>query len=254
MKVDKKAESQKWLKAELHAHCSLDPEDYKVCAHTPEQLICEAARLGYRILAITCHNLDIWDRRLSDYAESLGITLIPGMEVSAEGRRHVLVYNFQTGSENLNTLDKIKARKRDDTLVIAPHPYFPSPSCLRGLLPRNFDVFDAIELSGFYTTTLNFNRRGLKIATERNIPVVGNGDVHLLWQLNKTCTWVGSDPGVVPVIQAIREGRVRVETTPLTASEVAGWWGTSFWRTIFPSSRAPEPSEFSAVPLPLNDE
>jgi predicted metal-dependent phosphoesterase TrpH len=252
--VDRKAGSGKWLKAELHAHCNLDPEDYRVCTHTPEQLICEAALKGYQVLAITCHNHDIWDSRLSDYAESMGITLIPGMEVSAEGRRHVLVYNFQTGSENLDTLDKIRARKREDTLVIAPHSYFPSFSCLRSLLKRNLDLFDAIEFSGFYTTALNFNRRAVQIAAAQNIPIVGNGDVHLLWQMNKTYTLVDSDPGVVPVLRAIRAGRVRIETTPLTSSQVARWWATTLWRTACSASHDPERSEFNPVPLRLNDD
>ena len=125
------------MKAELHSHCSLDPIDYRICDHTPEQLISKAAELGYEILAITCHNMDIWTEELSDYAQSLGITLIPGMEVTTERTRHTLVYNFHTDAENLNTLKKIRARSREDTLVIAPHPFFPGRICLRGLLETN---------------------------------------------------------------------------------------------------------------------
>ena len=64
---------RRWLKAELHAHCNLDPVDHKVCRYSPEQLISEAAKLGYEVLAITCHDLDIWTKDLSDYAESLGL-------------------------------------------------------------------------------------------------------------------------------------------------------------------------------------
>ena len=54
---------ERWLKAELHAHCSLDPHDYRMCAHSPEELIREAARLSYEVLAITCHDLDVWSHR-----------------------------------------------------------------------------------------------------------------------------------------------------------------------------------------------
>jgi predicted metal-dependent phosphoesterase TrpH len=252
--IDLNAISGNWLKAELHAHCSVDPEDYRVCSYTPDQLISEAARLGYQVLAITCHNHDVWDRKLSDYAESLGVTLIPGMEVSAEGRRHVLAYNFQTGCENLNTLEKIRARRREDTLVIAPHSFFPARSCLRSLLHRNLDLFDAIEISGFYTADLNFNRRAARIAVEHGIPMVGNGDVHMLWQLGKTYTWINSEPGVLPVLQAIREGRVRIESAPLTLTQVANWWATTLWRQAFPANRAPKQSHLIPIPIPLNDE
>lgn len=117
---------KRWLKAELHSHCSLDPVDYHTCPHTPEELISSAAELGYDVLAITCHNIDIWTEDLADYAGSLGITLIPGMEVTAERTRHTLVYNFRADAEDLNTLEKIRTLSREDTLVIAPHAFFPA--------------------------------------------------------------------------------------------------------------------------------
>src|SRR5213596_995455 len=134
---DEKNSGKRWLKAELHSHCSLDPVDYKLCKHSPGGLIEEAARLGYEVLAITCHNLDVWNEDLSEYARSLGITLIPGMEVNVEGPKHTLVYNFRTGCENLNTLDKIRARSGKDTMVIAPHPFFPGKVCLNDLLEQH---------------------------------------------------------------------------------------------------------------------
>ena len=231
--------SNDWLKAELHAHCCEDPVDYRVCNYTPKQLILEAARLGYQVLAITCHNRDIWTRELSDFAEELGITLIPGMEVDAEGRHHVLAYNFQTGSENLSSLAKLKARRSEDTLVIAPHSFFPALSCLRGLLPSNIDVFDAIEISGFHTSRLDFNRRARRIALQYQKPLVGNADVHMLWQLGKTFTWINSRPGVLPVLEAIRQGKVRAESAPLSLGRVAGWWATTAMRHIFPANPRP---------------
>jgi len=232
--------SQGWLKAELHAHCRLDPTDYRVCRFGPEQLISEAARLGYQVLAITCHNQDVWSKDLSEYADDLGITLIPGMEVSVLGSRHVLAYNFHTASTELNTIEKLRSRKREDNLVVAPHSFFPARSCLRGLLLPNLDVFDAIELSGFYTSRIDFNRRAVSIAARHGKPVVGNGDVHQLWQLGKTFTWIESAPGILPVLRAIKQGRVRVETAPLTLAEVAKFWAVTFWRSAVPAGRRPD--------------
>jgi predicted metal-dependent phosphoesterase TrpH len=230
---------KRWLKAELHAHCNLDPSDYRVCRHTPEQLISKAAELNFQVLAITCHNIDIWTEDLSDYAQSLGITLIPGMEVSAEGTRHTLVYNFHTGAENLNTLEKIRARSREDTLVIAPHPYFPGRSCLRSLLERNLGIFDAIERSGFQVPGINFNRRGLKLSAKTQKPVVGNGDVHYLWQLGRTFTWIYAEPHVDSIVSAIRRGMVRVEQSNLSWFLVANFWAKTIWRYAFPVNAPP---------------
>ncbi len=235
----RKSPVERWLKAELHAHCSLDPADYRVCSQSPEQLISEAARLGYDVLAITCHNHDIWSTGLSEYAESLGITLIQGMEVSAEGNRHVLAYNFRTGAENLNTLEKIRKLSREDTLVVAAHPFFPGRVCLRGRLEQNIDVFDAIEYSGFYVPGINFNRRARRIAIRRQKALVGNGDVHLLWQLGRTFTWIYSEPGVVPVLKAVKKGKVRLETRSLVYPEVVRFWATTLWRYLFPVNPPP---------------
>ena len=230
---------KRWLKAELHSHCSFDPSDYRICEHTPEELIAKAAKLGYQVLAITCHNLDIWNEGLAEYARALGITLIPGMEVTTKRTRHMLVYNFRAQAEDLRTLSKIRALSREDTLVIAPHAFFPGPTCLRGLLEKNLDLFDAIESSGFEIHGLNFNRRSEALAAKSSKPVVGNGDVHYLWQLGRTFTWIYSEPGVLPVLHAIKQGLVRVEKSPLAWSEAAEWWATTIWRSLFPVNPAP---------------
>ena len=218
---------KRWRKAELHTHCNLDPTDYRICEYSPEQLISRAAELGYEILALTCHNKDLWTQRLFDHAQQLGITLIPGMEVAAERSRHVLVYNFHTGPENLNTLDKIRNLSREDTLVIAPHAFYPGFLCLRGRLEQNADIFDAIEYSGFYIRGMSFNRRSADFARKTGKPLVGFGDIHYLWQLNRTYTWVYSEPEIPSIIGAVKEGLVRLRTSPLSPREAGIWWTTA---------------------------
>ncbi len=232
---------ERWLKAELHSHCSLDPLDYGLCSHTPEDLISQAARLGYHVLAITCHNRDVWTRELSEYAAALGVTLIPGMEVSVEGRRHVLAYNFRTGPENLSSFRKIRERAREDTMVVAAHPYFPGRICMRDLLEENLDLFDAIEYSGFHVPGIDFNRRAGDLSRRFGKPLIGNGDVHLLWQLDRTFTWIYSRPEVVSILNAVKLGKARVETTSLIYPEAARWWITAFWRRLFPVNVPPTP-------------
>jgi predicted metal-dependent phosphoesterase TrpH len=229
----------RWLKAEMHSHCSLDPHDYRICGYSPEELIMEAARLRYDVLAITCHDRDVWNRELAEFAESMGITLIPGMEVMVAGRYHTLVYNFHSGPENLDSFEKIRAARTEDTLVVAPHPFFPASTCLKRLLRKNLDVFDAIEWSGFHTRWLDFNRRGRGLAREHQKPMVGNSDVHFLWQLGRTFSWIHAEPGVSSVLRAIKDGRVEVEAHPLSHMEVSRWWGSALWRTVFPANSFP---------------
>jgi predicted metal-dependent phosphoesterase TrpH len=224
---------RRWLKAELHAHCNLDPSDHRLCTYSAAELIEEAARLQYEVLAITCHNLDVWTRNLAEYAASLGITLLPGMEVSVDGCRHVLAYNFATGAENLRTFSQIRRLARPDTLVVAPHPYFPTRSCLGRRVEENVDLFDAVEVSGFYAKGLDFNRRARRIAAAHRKPLVGNADVHQLWQLGKTFTWIEADPEVESILHAVKEGRVRVESTALSYAQVVRWWATAIGRFAF---------------------
>jgi len=231
---------KRWMKAELHSHCNLDPIDYRVCQYTPEQLISNAARLGYEVLAITCHDLNVWTKELADYAESLGITLIPGMEVTAERTFHMLVYNFRAEAEELNTFKKIRALSREDTLVIAPHAFFPGATCLRELLETNLDLFDAIEYSGFQVRGLDFNRRSELLAAKFQKPLIGSGDVHHLWQLGRTFTWVYSEPGVQPILRAVKQGFVKLQKSPLTWFEAAGWWVNALWRNVVPANPAPQ--------------
>ncbi len=245
--IDTNNSQERWRKAELHSHCNLDPIDYRICPYSAEELIAEAARLGYEILAITCHDSDIWTHDLSMYAAKYGITLVPGMEVTNGGMRHTLAYNFGTCADNLNSFEKIRALSRPDTLVIAAHPYFPGIKCLHRLLERNLDVFDAIEVSGFHTPGIDFNRRARRLAAARAKPLVGNGDVHQLWQLGRTYTWVHCGPGIASILRAIKEGRVRVESTAITYTEAINWWVTAIWRIIF----SPLPQGAGRIPQPL---
>lgn len=242
------------MKAELHSHCNADPIDYPVCKHTSEELISNAARLGYEILAITCHNLDIWTEELSGYAANLGIILIPGMEVTTERMCHTLAYNFHAEADDLNTLKKIRKLSREDTLVIAPHAFFPGHTCLKGLLEKNLDLIDAIEYSGFHVCGLDFNRRSELLAAKSQKPLVGNGDVHYLWQLGRTFTWVYSEPGVQPILRAVKQGAVRIQKSPLTWFEAAQWWATSFWRYAFPANQTSyRPVPCGSVPALLSN-
>ncbi len=230
---------ERWLKAELHTHCNLDPEDYWMCRYSPEQLILRAAQLGYEVLSITCHNTDIWTDDLSDFARNLGLILIPGMEVDIERTRHILVYNFNTGPENLNTIEKIRDRSREDTLVIAPHAFFPTPSCLGRLLGKNLDVFDAIEFSGFHVRGLDFNRRSVNLARKAGKPLIACADIHFLWQLDRTFTWIYAEPNPQAVLNSIKQGSLRIQAAPLSWMEAAGWWAATLWSYAFPAKPVP---------------
>lgn len=208
------------VKVELHAHTADDPEDY--IAHTAHQLIDRAAALGYDALAITLHNKQLDLEPISAYADRHGVVLIPGVERDIQGK-HILLINFSGRAELVDTFEAIAALKQAEPvgLVIAPHPFFPAPSCLRTAMDRHASLFDAVEYNAMYSPMVNFNRQGQRWAAAHGKPMVGNCDVHLLEQLGTTFSLVDAEPTSDAICEAIRQGRVSVETVPLNLMRAA---------------------------------
>jgi predicted metal-dependent phosphoesterase TrpH len=223
------------LKVELHTHTADDPVDR--IPHTVKELIDRAANLGYAALAITLHERQLDPAPFREYAADRGIVLIAGVERSIAGR-HVLLLNFRRGTDSLETFDDLaRLREREPGLVIAPHPYFPAPSCLRSYLDRYASLFDAVERNAMFTPSVDFNVRAERWAARNGKPVVGNCDVHRLWQLGTTYSLVDAAPDPDAICSAIAAGRVRVESRPLTWPEATHTLATMFWSDIVPKRR-----------------
>ena len=208
------------LKVELHAHTADDPIDR--IPYSSVELIDRAAALGYDALAITLHERQLDLRRLLPYAAERGIVLIPGVEQSIRGR-HVLLLNFNESAEEVRTFEDLaRLKQRQRGLVVAPHPFFPTMSCLWGLLDRHRDLFDAVEYNAMFTSSVNFNLAAERWAARHGKPLVGNGDIHRLHQLGTTYSVVDAAPDADAICAAIAEGRVRVERTSLSWAAAAG--------------------------------
>lgn len=215
------------LKVELHAHTSDDPVDR--IPHSTTDLIDRAAALGYHALAITLHERQLDLDRYEAYAAGRGIVLIPGIERTIEGR-HVLLINFSRASEAVSTFRGLAHLKvREAGLVVAPHPFFPALSCLGRDLERHADLFDAVERNAMFLRGIDFNARAETWAARHGKPLVGNGDVHRLSQLGTTWTLVDAPPDRRAICEAIRAGRVRVESRPLTWMEAARILAAMIW-------------------------
>jgi predicted metal-dependent phosphoesterase TrpH len=201
------------LKADFHIHTREDPHDF--IRYTAVELLQEAARQGFQVLALTCHNKRIHTDDLRRRAEDLGILLIPGVEAAIEGK-HTLLLDMPYSRLRVRNFKHVRAMRKDGGLIIAPHPFFPAPKCLNGKLRENLDLFDAIEFSHFYTQHVDFNRRAVEYARRMDMPLVGTSDCHRLWQLGTTYSLIEAEEKTVPaVFAAIRAGRVRVVTAPL---------------------------------------
>jgi predicted metal-dependent phosphoesterase TrpH len=207
------------LKVDLHLHTAEDPVDR--ISHTAEDLVRRAAGLGFGALAITLHDSQFADPRVSACARELGVTLIPGVERTIEGR-HVLLLNFSARAvESVRTLaDLPRLKASAHGLVIAPHAYFPGNSCIGRALDAHADLFDAVEWSYFWTRAINFNARAARWAAAHGKAIVGNSDLHDLRQLGRTYSLVDAPPDPSAICDAIRQGRVELHTTPVPLVEL----------------------------------
>jgi len=214
------------LKVELHTHTADDPVDR--IRHTTRDLIDHAAAHGFDALAITLHDHQLDLRPHEDYARDRGLTLIPGVERTIEGK-HVLLLNFARGTAGVQTFDDLRAlRRREPGLVVAPHPFFPATSCLWGNLERHADLFDAVERNAMFTRDVDFNRRAERWARRQGKPMVGNGDVHRLEQLGTTYSLVDAERDPDAICAAIAAGRVHVVSRPLSALGAVRIYGSLF--------------------------
>jgi predicted metal-dependent phosphoesterase TrpH len=201
------------IKADLHLHTSDDPADR--IPHSASALIERAASLGYGALAITLHNRWWHPAPVSGLAADRGIVMLPSIERTIEGC-HVLLINVPRDAERVRTFEDLAAFKRDTgALVVAPHPFYPLGHSLGASLERHAELFDAVEVSGFYVRGVDFNRRAVAWATAHGKPLVGNADLHRLEQLGATYSLIDAEPTPAAICDAIRQGRVRVESRPL---------------------------------------
>lgn len=206
------------LKADLHTHTADDPFDR--IDYSAEMLIDSVAAAGVRVLAITCHELDVYSPYLADYARRRGVLLVPGIEKFIE-KKHVLILNPAPEHLSAHTFDEFRAIGRRGAVFIAPHPYYPAPHSLLSDFVRNIDLFDAVEYCSVYFRGANPNRWAERIAKARGLPMIGTSDTHWLPYHDATISHITAEPTVDGVLDAIRAGRVELETKPLPLARAA---------------------------------
>jgi predicted metal-dependent phosphoesterase TrpH len=159
-----------------------------------------------------------FNQDLLSYAHERGILLIPGVEMTIK-RRHVLVLNPPPHRicSDFYSLSKLR---RPETLIIAPHPYFPGTYSLNGYLLKHLNLFDALEYCHFYSPMINFNQRAVEVSRFFGFPLIGNSDAHFLSQLGTTYSLIYAEKNLEAIFTAIRRDEVRVITRPLKPMEM----------------------------------
>ena len=74
-----------WKRIDLHFHTPASQDDYKQLGTTPEQLVASAKKAGLDGFAVTDHNTGAWIDQIKAVANTEGIVVFPGVEVTVFG-------------------------------------------------------------------------------------------------------------------------------------------------------------------------
>ncbi len=209
-------EAVKPLKADLHLHTAEDPLDS--VRYTAKEIISKAAEEGFDVLSITNHQRVTFNPELFSYAQERGILLIPGVEVTIR-RRHVLLLN-PPPVKICSEFSHLSRLRRPETLIVAPHPYYPGTYSLNGHLLKHRNLFDALEYCHFYSPRINFNQKAVEVCQSHGFPLIGNSDAHFFSQFGTTYSLIYAEKNLESIFNAIRQRRIAVVTRPLTPFEM----------------------------------
>ena len=204
------------LKADLHLHTAEDPLDR--VRYTAKELISKAADEGFDVISITNHHQMTFNQELFSHAQKKGILLIPGVELTIR-RRHVLVLNPPPHKKCLD-FPALSKLRRPETLIIAPHPYYPGRYSLNGYLLEHIKLFDALEFCHFYSQRINFNLRAVEVSRSFGLPLIGNSDAHFFSQLGSTYSLIYAEKNLESVFEAIRQKKLKIVSRPLKHREM----------------------------------
>src|SRR5438094_5982410 len=175
------AESDDWIKLDLHIHTFDDPKDK--LDYSAHELLARARRLGFSVLAITLHDA-VFDRpEVFAAAQRLGILLIPAAEMRIEGADIIFLNVTAQDVEGLRNFDdvrRLRARRGQSLFTVAPHPFYLLGGSIGKRLLNEIDCFDAIELCHFHKGLFNPNRRAMMVAEQFGKPLIATSDAHQL--------------------------------------------------------------------------
>jgi predicted metal-dependent phosphoesterase TrpH len=211
-----------FYRVELHSHCQGDPVDR--LSHSLTEHIDQAARIGLDALAVTWHRRVCADPAATAHAAERGVLLISGMETEIDGK-HLVVLNLAEGDlpgkSTWAQVRELRARK-PEVFVMAPHPFYPHPTCLGHAMNEHADCLDAVEWCALHVDWLpgriNPNLRAARWAREHHKPLLACSDAHTLAALGRNVSTVEAEERTPEaILGAIRAGRVTFHRTSLAA-------------------------------------
>jgi predicted metal-dependent phosphoesterase TrpH len=253
-------------RVEFHSHCQGDPVDTHL-GHTIFEHIDQAKKVGVDAIAVTWHRKICVNPEAAVYAQERGVLLLSGMEAEIDWR-HLVVINLVEGDlAPITTWDEVRAlrARKPEVLVIAPHPFYPHPSCLGNRLQGHADCIDAVEWCMLHhhlvPGRLNPNLRAARWAHQHGKPMIACSDAHTLSSIGKNASTVEADALTAEaLLRGIRAGRVTFHRRSLEIAPLLYQTGRALvsqprqierWVRYKLAGRAPAPRVFR---MPINDE
>lgn len=223
------------IKGDFHLHTNAVQLNHG--RFSPKELIDKAASYNFQVLSFTEHAriknkfyknyLRSYDNA-RQYAKTKNILLIPGAELQIENC-HVLAINFKANVEKYHTFDDLYKLKNENVVLIAAHPFYIKHSIGKKLYEHN-KLFDAFEISHFYTRWFNPNKKTFRYAKKINKPLIASSDAHHKWQFNNNhFTMLDCEKNLDSVLEAIRKGRLEISTRPISSFQ---FLKTLTWITV----------------------
>jgi len=194
-------------------------------SYSAAELVDRARQKGLHAIAITPHHIPFEDHETIAYAARHGLLLIPGVEIRIDGKE-VLLINIERRDVKpkmtFHDLRELRQKKGSSMLVVAPHPFYFLPSCLKETLFKEADCFDAVEQSHFHGFGIDPNKRAMAWASRNRIPAISTSDSHDLSMVGDHYTEVETDRlDTASLFEAIRLRRVRQHSPPLSLPRLA---------------------------------
>jgi len=223
------------LKADLHCHSDHSKGD-KISVeglNTPKEMVEHAKRLELDVFALTDHNDFSGVNEAVKTGKKLGITIIPGEEVSTASGRHIiglgLSEKIKPGKTIDETLDAIKAQ---GGISIAPHPFDLANKGIREQAGKcdAIEIFNAINLDKFS------NKNAKKFVKKHKMPTVAGSDAHCVDMMGYGVTEIKSENNVDSLIKAIKNGKTKFNGSYVPMIVIQYWalerFNESYWQVM----------------------
>ena len=191
-----------------HTHYSRGTKIFYESLHRPREMLAQAKKLGAGAIAITDHDEIKGALEAKKLSKKMGIEVIVSEEVtSASG--HVLALGINEWIQPmLSVAETVERIHEQGGVAIAPHPFDFKRNGIRMecLLCDGIEVFNAMSIDRIT------NKKALKIAKARNLPMTAGSDAHSVDMLGYGMTRVDAHDAE-SILKEVRKGSTSLVTT-----------------------------------------